>query len=257
MRRPTVLAIAGLLLLACVLPAIASAEEEEATFPYGRWEGSVIGEGLDKEGKEKKPIAVKVWLSDNGDGTVGMSVSTPAVPFAFSAEPSTPRKVNGGWDVPVTVAYGKGKRSIKGTGTVQLRQRADGWYAWGSGTGSALGSKQGSGHGSATRVTQESTSRVEQILSPLKDTIESFTKDEAVPVPTVYPEAEFATPPETPAEAPVVPVAAPGEDVDQATPNEIGAFLILLLVLLVYGITGLLLFLGVGPTAEPGLGAGA
>jgi cell division septation protein DedD len=254
MRRQISLALVGVLLAGCALPGLVFAEEAAPAFPYGRWEGSVIGEGLDKEGKPKQPIAVKIWLSDNGDGTVGISISTPAVPFAFSTKPSTPQKVSGGWDLPVTVAYGKGKRAIRGTGVVKLRERTDGWYAWGSGTGSALGSKEGSGHGSATRATTESRSLVDQFLSPIKDTAESFVDDTAVPVPTEYPEAEFA---DTPAEPPTEPPAGTSTDaeptpvsateVDEAAPNGVEAFAILMALLLMYGVLGILMFLGIIP----------
>jgi hypothetical protein len=224
MRQRLAIAMVCLLVLAFALPALASAEEAGSSFPYGRWEGSAIGEGLDREGKPKVPIAVKVWLSDNGDGTVKMTVSTPAVPFSFDAQPATAQKVSGGWDVPVTVSYGSGKRSIRGSGTLRLRQRTDGWYAWGSGSGSALGSQEGSGHGSARRVT-ETSSLVDQFLGPIKDTFESFGDSEAVAVPTNYPEGEFEA---APVETSASDVAAGGD----SYPNEAADVIIIICILI-------------------------
>jgi hypothetical protein len=241
----------ALLLLAVLLTAgptlVASAEEAEAPFPYGRWEGSAVGDGLDEEGNPKTPIAVKIWLSRGDDGTVTVTVSTPAVPFSFDAEPATPTKVAGGWDLPVTVAYGTGERAINGSGIVRLRQRADGWYAWGSGSGSALGGQPGSGHGSAKRVSVES-SLFDQVWGPIKDTAGSVAgsvvgEDAPVAVPEEYPEAEFA---EAPAEASAEEPVSVDPARRDAAPAALANFLILLILFVLYGIYGLLMFL-LGP----------
>jgi hypothetical protein len=226
-----------LLIVLAAAPSLTAFAEEASTpaaaFPYGRYDGSVIGVGLDREGKPKVPIAVKVWLSEGDEGAVKITVSTPALPFSVDTNPATPQRVDGGWDLAVSGAYGSGKTSIRGSGTLRLRQRADGWYAWGSGTGSVLGGQEGSGYGSAKRVVEES-SVVDQFLSPITDTFGSFGDSGPVPPPEEYPAAEFSeVPAETPAEV-SADVAAPAVTT-RAQAEAVVLIWVLILFILEYG----------------------
>jgi hypothetical protein len=222
MRRIFVLAWIVALAVALIAPATAAAVEG---FPYGKWTGSAVGDS------GANPVAVTVWLSDNGDGTVGITVSTPAVPFAFDANPGTPIPVNGGFDLPITVAYGSGDNAISGSGTIRLRKRTNGWYAWGSGSGSALGNS-GGGRGSANLVS-EKVSIVDQFISPFADTFGPGSGDGPTPMPEEYPAGEFNDAPPAPpeAEADTNWLQAIIDEMD-VPPNEVGEVVALTIMLL-------------------------
>jgi|GEM_PF-5349420 len=121
---------------------------------------------------------------------VGITISSPKLPVPISAADAMPRRVTGGYDLDLSVDYGSGKMGAKGSGLIRIRQRADGWHLWATGSGTALG-KSGTGRASATRMT-ESVSMADQIGGSIKDFFGGGDKkEEVVNQPSEYPEEEF------------------------------------------------------------------
>jgi hypothetical protein len=233
MRRTCALALFCLLATVLLVPGSVLAEEAASGFPYGKYTGSASANSGSGD-----PVAITLWLSDNGDGTVGISVSTPAVPFAFDANPATPVPVSGGYDLPVSVAYGSGDNGINGSGSAQLRRRSDGWYLWGTGSGTALGNS-GSGKGSATLVSSDA-GLADQFIGPIKDTFGSFTSDTEVAAPTDYPADEFADATPAPAEDDGSWLSdALGDDLP---PNDAALVIMLLLMLVLMNLLGVVIW---------------
>lgn len=211
--------------LALIAPAAALAEEA-AGFPSGRYDGSAMANS-----KPQSLVSVKIWLTEKADGTVGITISTPRVPLPFSAADATPKAVPGGYDLPLSVAYGSGKMGINGSGLLQLRQRGDSWLLWGTGSGTALG-KSGSGRGSAGRATQ-SVSTGDSVVGSLEDFFGGGSAVETIEQPTEYPEAEFA---EAPSEVAAAPVDDGGNYDAPSDAREILIICVMMLLMLVFGL---------------------